>query len=128
MTWRPMDDAGMSALLRSAREVAVVGASARPDRPSHYVSEYLLGTGHYRMQFVNPALQQVLGHSVYPSLQALPTTPDLVVVFRRAEDLPDLLADALAAHAGALWIQLGIVNLAVAHEAQAAGVPVVMDR
>jgi predicted CoA-binding protein len=87
-----------------------------------------LSTGQYQVQFVNPALQQVLGQSVYPSLQALPTTPDLVVVFRRAEDLPDVLADTLAAQAGALWIQLGIVNQAVANEAQAAGVSVVMDR
>jgi predicted CoA-binding protein len=61
-------------------------------------------------------------------LQALPTTPDLVVVFRRADDLPAVLADALAARAGALWIQLGIVNVDVADEAVAAGVPVVMDR
>ena len=80
------------------------------------------------MYLVNPALQHVLGQPVYPSLQSLPVAPDLVVVFRRAEDLPNVLTDVLAARAGALWIQLGIVNEVVAGEAQAAGVPVVMDR
>lgn len=128
MSWQQMDDAGIAALLHSAQTVAVVGVSARTDRPSHYVSDYLIQTGQYEVQFVNPALDEVLGQKAFPTLRSLPVAPDLVVVFRRAEDLAPVLDDALAAGARALWIQLGIVNHEIADQAVAAGMSVVMDR
>lgn len=128
MTWHAMDDDAMRSLLRRTKTVAVVGVSARPDRPSHYVTEYLIATGQYDVHVVNPGLNEVLGRTAHPSIQALPVEPDLVVVFRRAEDLEPVLADALAARARGLWIQLGIVNEAVADSAAAAGLDVVMDR
>ena len=128
MTGLQVTDDEMRNVLVRAQDVAVVGVSARADRPSHYVTQYLIDTGQYTVHVVNPGLDEVLGRTSYPSLQALPVEPDLVVVFRRAQDLPPVLSDALAARARGLWIQLGIVNDEVAAAAAAAGLDVVMDR
>ena len=116
------------ALLRRTRTVAMVGASANPARASFFVATYLLSSSDYEVYFVNPEASEILGRPVYPSLAALPVQPDLVDVFRKPADLPQVLDDALAVGARSLWLQLGLWDEDTARRAQSNGLDVVMDR
>jgi uncharacterized protein len=116
------------AILQRSRSVAIVGASANPARASYFVATYLLSTSPYRVWFVNPNSIEILGHPVYPSLQSLPETPDIVDVFRRHEELPHVLDDVIAVGAPVMWMQLGLWDEDVARRGQQAGVEVVMNR
>jgi len=115
------------ALLEKARRVAVVGLSPKPDRDSNLIARYLIDRG-YDVIPVYPREETILGRKVYRSLKDIPGGVDLVDVFRRAEDLPKVVEDALAAKAPALWFQLGCVHEESAARAVAAGLTVVMDR
>ncbi|MEU3847967.1 CoA-binding protein [Micrococcus terreus] len=119
-------------LLRRARSIAIVGASDKPARASYFVATYLLSSTTYRVYFVNPVLaeagKQILGQPVYASLADLPETPDLVEVFRKASDAPEIVEEAHAAGAKTVWLQLGIWNEDAAHLAESKGMNVVMDR
>ena len=114
-------------LLARARRVAVVGLSPKPERDSHRVARYLQARG-YEIVPVYPREERILGQQVYRSVQAIPGGVDLVDVFRRGEDLPEVVEDALAAGAPALWFQIDCVNEEAAARATAAGATVVMDR
>jgi predicted CoA-binding protein len=114
-------------LVRESRTVAVVGLSADPHRPSHGVARYLRGAG-LTILPVNPGLTSWEGLRAYPSLDALPTTPDIVDVFRRPEFAPEIAEQAVATGAGALWLQLGVISEEAATIAAAGGLDVVMDR
>jgi predicted CoA-binding protein len=106
-------------ILREARTIAVVGASPDPERPSHGVTAYLLRAG-YTVIPVNPLADGVLGVPCLSSLAELEGPVDLVDVFRRPEHCGEVAREAVAAGAGALWLQLGIVSAearAVAEEA-----------
>lgn len=116
------------AILRRTRTVAMLGASPNPARASNFVATYLLASTDYDVYFVNPRATEILERPVYGSLAELPVTPDLVDVFRRLADLPRVLAEVLASGASTLWLQFGLYHTAVAEEAQAAGLAVVMDR
>lgn len=116
------------ALLQRIRTVAVVGMSADPARPSHFVATYLLGKTDWTVWYVNPRVTEVLGQPVYPSLADVPHAPDLVDVFRRVDDLPPVVDDAIAAGAAAIWFQLGLSHDEAAASASAAGLTVVQDR
>jgi predicted CoA-binding protein len=122
-------------ILRSARTVAVVGASDKPERASNEVARYLQAQG-YRIVPVNPAYagQQILGETAYATLQeaadALASSGrriDVVDVFRKAEDVPPIAKDAIDVRAGTLWMQLGIESQVAADLARAAGLDVVMN-
>ena len=116
------------AILRRTRTVAVVGVSSKPRRASNFVATYLLASTDYDVYFVNPNETEVLGRPVYPTLAALPVAPDLVDVFRRPADLPDVLADAIDVGAATFWLQFGLFVPEIARKAEAAGLTVVMDR
>ncbi len=120
-------DAELRALLGTARTVAVVGASSKPNRPSHRVAAYLQSRG-YRIVPVNPRETEVLGEPAYPSLLDVPADVeiDVVDVFRRAEETPQVARDAVAVGAKALWLQEGIVSDDAARIAMDAGLDVVM--
>ena len=127
-----MNEPGLAdELLRSARTIAVVGYSPRPDRPSNSVSEYLRASG-YRMIPVNPALRGAIvdGERSYPRLTDIPKTEriDFVDVFRRGEHLDDVVDDAIAARMPAIWFQLSLGNVQAAERAERAGLRVVWDR
>ncbi|MGY4710623.1 CoA-binding protein [Mycolicibacterium sp. CBM1] len=124
------DSAELQRILRETRTVAVVGVSNNPARPSYDVYRYLARFSHYELFPVNPNIDDIDGAPVYPSLAALPVVPDMVDVFRRRDDLPAVLTDTLALtpHPGCLWLQQGLWHAAVAEQAGAAGVRVVMDR
>jgi predicted CoA-binding protein len=114
-------------ILRSARVVAVVGLSDKPDRDSYHVAAYLQSVG-YRVIPVNPAVAQVLGERSYPSLRDVPEKIDVVDVFRKPEAVPAVVDDAIAAGAKVVWMQDGVVHEEAAAKARAAGLTVVMDR
>jgi predicted CoA-binding protein len=118
-------------LLRSARTIAVVGYSVKPDRPSNSVSAYLRSHG-YRIVPVNPQLQgaTIEGERAYDRLVDIPTSEqiDFVDVFRRGEFLDDVVDDALACGIRALWFQLGLGNADPARRAESMGIRVVWDR
>lgn len=126
--WTPPSAQERRALLERTRSVAIVGASAKPSRASYFVATYLLSSSDLRIFFVNPAVDEILGHPVYPSLQALPEPPDLVDVFRRPSELPAVLDDAMEVGASTLWLQLGLWDGDVARRGAEAGVTVVMNR
>ncbi|MFC7407191.1 CoA-binding protein [Georgenia alba] len=127
-SWQGPSAAERLGILRRARSVAIVGASAKPERASNFVATYLLADTPYRVYFVNPRETEILGRPVHPTLAALPEVPDIVDVFRRHEDLPAVLEEAKAVGAPTLWLQLGSWHEGVAHDAEAAGITVVMDR
>jgi predicted CoA-binding protein len=116
------------AILRRTRSVAVVGASANPARASNFVATYLLSSTDFDVYFVNPNADEILGRTVYPSLDQLPVVPDLVDVFRRPEDLPSVLDATIAVGASTFWTQFGLYDAALAERGVAAGLTVVMDR
>jgi predicted CoA-binding protein len=114
-------------ILREAKTIAVVGASPKPDRPSHGVMRYLLEQG-YRVIPVRPRdCDGVLGMSCVATLSELDEHVDLVDVFRRPEYAPEVAREAAAIGAGALWLQLGIVSPEARAIAEAGGLDYVED-
>jgi predicted CoA-binding protein len=115
-------------LLREARTVAVVGLSDNPQRDSNGVARFLQRNS-YNIIPVNPNLHGlVLGERVYASLREIPVPVDVVVIFRRSEFVLEIVEDAIAIGARAVWMQLGVINEAAAAQAKEAGLMVVMDR
>jgi len=125
-----LDEAGALELLRRARRIAVVGASADPYRPSHSVMRYLQTQG-YECVPVNPNVRDVLGIRAFGSLEEAVAASgpfDIVDVFRRSEFTVPVAESAVATGCRALWLQLGVVDWQAARIAHDAGLAVVMDR
>lgn len=125
-TW-PINSRDAVCRALAGKTIAVVGLSSDPMRPSHGVARYLQRHG-YRIIPVNPYEQLVLGERAYPNLREVPVPVDVVDVFRRPEFVPEVVEDAIAVGARALWLQFGVVHDEAARRAQAAGLAVVMDR
>ncbi|HET9664279.1 MAG TPA: CoA-binding protein [Burkholderiales bacterium] len=125
--FRNPDEAARCALLKRARNIAVVGLSPNPTRPSHGVARAMQGYG-FNIIPVHPAVSEVLGAKAYRRLAEVPLPIDLVNVFRRAEYLDEIVNECIALQQKALWIQEGIVNIPAAERAVSAGLTVVMDR
>ncbi len=121
------DDHDLRALLAAARTIAVVGLSSNPDRPSFQVAKYLQAVG-YLIIPVHPAVREVLGEKAYASLEEIPDRVDIVDVFRRSEQTPEVARSAVAIGARALWLQEGITNAQAEETASRAGLLVVSDR
>lgn len=128
MSWQAPSARERLAILQNAKTIAIVGASDNPARASFFVGTYLLASSNYTVWFVNPRATEILGHPVYPDLASLPGTPDIVDVFRKPSDLPEVLAEAIEANAKTLWLQLGISDEAIAEQGNDAGLNVVMNR
>jgi predicted CoA-binding protein len=114
-------------ILNSYRVVAVVGLSSNPERPSYRVASYLKEQG-YQIIPVNPREDTVLGEVTYPDLYSIPEAVDVVDIFRRPEEVPAIVEQAIKIGAKAVWMQEGIVNEAAATQAREAGLLVVMDK
>ena len=126
----PPERAEVGELVRSARTIAVVGLSRKPERPSHGVAAYLQRVG-YRILPVNPAGGVTLGEPVYPDLRAAAAAGgpiDIVNIFRRSEHIPALLDALLEVRPRLVWMQQGIRHDEVARRLESAGIAVVMDR
>jgi len=114
-------------LLQSARNIAVVGLSSSPLRPSHGVAAYMQSHG-YKIIPVNPEITNALGENAYPSLLDVPEKIDIVDIFRRSENVPPVVEQAIQLKVRAIWMQEGVVNNQAAEKARRAGILVIMDR
>ncbi len=119
------------ALLDRSHTVAMVGASATVTRPSYFVFSYLRTRGKLDVTPVNPAITEIDGVHAYPTLAAYAAgqgAPDIVDVFRKPEDAPQVARDAVAVGAKAIWFQYGVINDDAIRIADDAGLDVVVDR
>ncbi len=113
-------------LLKRVRNIAVVGLSNSPLRPSHGVAAYLQTHG-YHVVPVNPTIESALGELAYPSLLDVPGKIDLVDIFRRPEFVPQVVEQAIQLKVAAIWMQEGVIHEEAAEAARQAGIFVVMD-
>lgn len=114
-------------ILNKYCSIAVVGASANPERPSYQVSSYLMDKG-YQIYPVNPKAGEILGGPSYPDLSSIPEVVEVVNIFRRSEDVMPIVDEAIKIGAKAVWMQAGVINEAAAARARDAGLLVVMDK
>ena len=122
----PPDDI-LRDILQRGRTIAMVGASSNPERRSHAIMKYLLDAG-YRVIPVNPRETEVLGQPAVARLADITEPIDIVDVFRKSEETPAVAAEAVAAGAKVLWMQLGVSNEEAAAIATSAGLTVIMDK
>jgi predicted CoA-binding protein len=127
MTFSNPSNEEIRALLKRVKNIAVVGLSPKPNRPSYVVAKAMQGFG-YRIIPVRPAVAEVLGEKAYATLADITEPIDLVDAFRAAEHIDELVDECIRLKLPALWIQEGIVNEAAAQRAREAGIFVVMDR
>ena len=122
-------DEAVAGLFLKVKRIALVGASAKPERPSHRVMQFLLDEG-YEVLPINPGLagQNLLGQTVYASLADLPTSVDMADIFRDAASLPEVTQDVLAAGIPTMWTQLGVVHSEAERTGLDAGLQLVVDR
>ena len=122
-------DEDIADLLRSTRNIAMIGASDRPDRPSYGVMAYLQSRG-YRVIPVNPQItgEHIHGEFVFRELSQIGEPIDMVDIFRRPIAAGEAVDEAIAAGAKSVWLQIGVINEEAAARAEAAGLKVVMDR
>ncbi len=121
---RPGDDV---ARILALKTIAVVGCSPKAERAGHYVPAYMKEQG-YRIVPVNPGHDEILGEKCYPSLSSIPFAVDVVNVFRRSEDVPPVIDEAIKIKAKAVWLQSGITSPEAERKARDAGLLVVSDR
>ena len=123
-----MDDSDkLRRLLRTSRNIAVVGLSAQWHRPSYFAAKYLQEHG-YRVIPVNPTYPEILGEKSYKRLADIPERVDVVDCFRKSSEIPAIADEAIAIGAKVLWMQLGVENAEARRKAEAAGLEVVENR
>ena len=127
-TWHEPDDGEVAEILKSAKNVAIVGISDNPEKASYGVAQWLMKNTDYELFFVNPRLETLFGKKVYKSVAEIPVSIDIMDLFRKSGDLPINLEDALIARPKVFWMQLGIRNQEVAEKAAAAGMIAIQDR
>lgn len=114
-------------ILKSSQVIAVVGLSLDPGRPSHSVANYLKKNG-YKIIPVNPEAERILGEVCYPDLISIPEPVDVVDIFRRAEEVPAIVDEAIKIGTKVVWMQEGVINEEAAARATEAGLLVVMNK
>ena len=114
-------------ILENCKKIAVVGASPKADRPSHWISEFLISKG-FDIIPIRPGVDEIFGQRCYGSVKEVPGSIDLVLIFRRSEEVPPIAEEAVEKGAQAIWMQEGIVNPEAFQLAKKAGLKVVMDR
>ena len=120
------DKESMRDVLRRSKEIAVVGLSSNPMRPSNGVADYLKRSG-YRIIPVNPNEREVLGERVVGRLEDIREKVDIVGIFRRSEFVGPIVESAIAIGAGAIWMQEGVIDERAAKKAREAGLFVAVD-
>lgn len=125
----PYEESYLQGILKSVKTIAMVGASADKTKFSYGVLRVLHETG-YNMYPVNPRsdVKEIRGIKVFNSLAEIDYAVDMVEVFRRPEDLPEVAKEAVAIGAKVLWGQIGVRNDEAARIAEDGGMQVVMDR
>ena len=120
------DDDAIREILKSAKTIAVVGASVKPWRDSNSIIQFLIDVG-YTVFPVNPKYSEVLGTPCVPDLSLVPGRIDIVDVFRRPDALDQIVDEAITKGVKTLWTQLGVVDVKAAAKAEQAGMKVIMD-
>jgi len=123
-----MKDEELKDILKSFKTVAIVGVSPKEDRPSYIVASYLKSKG-YRMIPVRPYGDTILGEKVYPNLMEIPKEIeiDVVDIFRKSEDVPPIVEEAIQRGAKVVWMQEGVIHEEAGAKAEKAGLKVVMN-
>jgi predicted CoA-binding protein len=119
-------DKEMKEILLSARTIASVGLSSNQEKESYWIVSYLKDQG-YRILPVNPTATEILGEKSYPDLSSIPEKVDVVQVFRKPEDVPPVVDEAIKIGAKVVWMQEGVRHEEAAQKARAAGLQVIMD-
>jgi uncharacterized protein len=128
-TWVPPTAAERRRILRGAKTIAVVGASANPAKASNFVLSYLRSTStDFEIWPVTPRGGEILGLPAYPSLADLPGAPDVVDAFRPPDALPGVAREAVESGASVFWAQLGLHSDEAVRIAYEAGLDVVTNR
>jgi predicted CoA-binding protein len=124
-----MKDDEIKDILRNFKTVAVVGISPKEDRPSYVVASYLKSKG-YRILPVRPDGGEILEEKVYRSLSEIPKEirVDVVDIFRRSDDVPPIVEEAIQRGAKMVWMQEGVIHKESGEKAEKAGLRVIMDR
>ena len=117
----------MEKIFKESKTIAVVGLSSNPVRASHSVARYLQSQG-YQIIPVNPNEKKVLGEKAYPDLLSVPDKVDVVDIFRKSEDIPPIVDQAIQIDAKIIWMQEGVINQGAAKKASDAGLTVIMDK
>ncbi len=113
-------------ILKDSKTIAVVGLSGNPVLTSRRIADFLLHKG-YHVVGVNPTIKNAGKIEIYPSLRDVPFPIDIVDVFRRSEDIPELIPDVLAVRPKVLWLQLGIYNDEAVRPVTEAGIETIQD-
>lgn len=114
-------------ILENCKRIAVVGVSPKADRPSHWISKFLLDRG-YEVIPIRPGVKEIFGQTCFSNVKEVPGPIDLVLIFRRAEEVPPVVEEAMQRGVKAIWMQEGIVNPEVFQRAKRSGLKAVMDR
>jgi len=124
-----MKDAELKDTLRNVKTIAVIGISPKEDRPSYIVASYLKSKG-YRVIPVRPDGEEILGEKVYHSLSEIPKeiSVDVVDIFRKSEEVPPIVAEAIQRGIKVVWMQEGVIHKEAGEKAEKAGSKVIMDR
>ena len=124
-----MKDEGIKDTLGRVKTIAVIGISPKEDRPSHIVASYLKSKG-YRIIPVRPDGETILSEKVYHNLMEIPKEieVDVVDIFRKSEDVPPIVEEAIKRGAKVVWMQEGVIHKEAGEKDEKAGVKVVMDR
>lgn len=120
------NDNAIRDVLTRAKVIAIVGHSDKPERTSYQIAQFLKGEG-YTIYPVNPTVKEIDGQLSYPLLKEIPEAVDIVNVFRRSENLNEIIDEAIAINTKTIWTQLGISHQQAAQKALDAGLNVVMD-
>jgi len=120
------NDQIMKEILLSVKTIASVGLSSNQEKESYWIVSYMKEQG-YHIIPVNPTATEILGEKVYPNLSSIPEKVDVVQIFRKPEDVPPVVEEAIKIGAKVVWMQEGIVNEEAAQKARAAGLQVVMN-
>lgn len=128
MTWTEPSNQELSTIINTSKNIAIVGASSNTSKASFFVLTYLVGSTNYNLYPINPKEEEILGLKVYKSLKDIKDPIDVVVAFRRADALDELLDEALEIKAKVFWMQLGITNDEVAEKGTQKGIKVVQNR
>ena len=123
----PTKISSIAEALKMAKNIAVVGLSSSPLRPSHGVAAYMQSQG-YRILPVNPEISEALGEKSYASLAEVREKIDIVDIFRRSEFVPEIVDEAIKLRLPVIWMQEGVGHEAAAEKARMAGIFVVMDK
>jgi len=124
-----MKDEAIKEILRNVKTIAVIGISPKENRPSYIVASYLKSKG-YQIIPVRPDGEEILGEKVYHTLSEIPKEigVDVVNIFRRSEDVPPIVVEAIQRSARVVWMQEGVIHQEAAGKAEKAGLKVIMDR